>query len=367
MATKSRIVESSFRLGAGRYIQESGATRRLGEEVTRLHAKKPLIVGGHTALSLALDNLTDSLKSVGMTYEVWEYPYFCNRREAEEYAAYATKNGFDCFVAVGGGNICDLCKLAAQHADLPVITVPTSGATCASYTPLSVTYTDDCRANGSVHLLREVSAVLADMDILCRQPERLFASGVYDAMAKLIETKQRLQSMTEDTVDIGLASSYTLSTFIYDKMTELLPQATEDIRAGRNTKAVYDMEYMVIAVTGVISGLARGSNQCALAHKIYETARLLYPAEVRDKLHGEMVAIGLIAQLYYNAESEETVENFCNSMKNNGLPTTLHGLGIPATRETLESFHTALLESSAMAGTNEEEHKKLHEALEIIL
>ena len=55
-------------------------------------------------------------------------------------------------------------------------------------------------------------------------------------------------------------------------------------------KAVYDTVYILIAVTGLISSLARGSNQCAIAHKVYETARFVYPKEAHDKLHDILVS-----------------------------------------------------------------------------
>ena len=43
MATKSKVVEASFRLGVGRYIQEDGAVLRLADEIKLLHCKKPFI------------------------------------------------------------------------------------------------------------------------------------------------------------------------------------------------------------------------------------------------------------------------------------------------------------------------------------
>ena len=55
MATKSKIVEPSFRLGSGRYIQEAGATSLVGQEVLRLRASRPLDLMGEHGEAVAGD------------------------------------------------------------------------------------------------------------------------------------------------------------------------------------------------------------------------------------------------------------------------------------------------------------------------
>ena len=72
--------------------------------------------------------------------------------------------------------------------------------------------------------------------------------------------------------------------------------------------------------------MARGSNQCAIAHKVYEGCRTLYSEEVREKLHGELVAVGVIAQLYYNGE-ETAAADFRKGLIGHGLPFDLPTLG----------------------------------------
>ena len=84
----------------------------------------------------------------------------------------------------------DASKLCAVLGDKPVILIPTSSATCASYAPLSVTYNEIGQPLGTKHHNREVNCVLCDMEILSKQPARLFKSGVYDSLAKLMELNQ---------------------------------------------------------------------------------------------------------------------------------------------------------------------------------
>ena len=361
MATKSEIMESAFRLGTGRYIQEDGAAGRLGEELALLGCNHPYIIHGKTALSVAGEKIAKSLSDAGMEAFYHEYTAFCNPARADEIIKSEAFAACDSVVAVGGGNACDLSKLVAAMSGKPVVTIPTSSATCAAYTPLSVCYNDQNQTIGTTHHVREVSCVLADMEILCRQPARLLLSGVYDSLAKLIEIKQRLVGKTEDEIDIGLRSSYVMSEFLYDRLLENLPHAVEGLKIGRNDKIIYDTVYLLIALTGIISSLARGSNQSAIAHKIYETTRTLFPAEAHDYLHGELVGIGLIPQLIFNGEAEKAAA-FKAQMQSLGMPTTLSEVGIPATPETAKAYTDLIEGSNAMDGTTPEEVALLRKA-----
>ncbi len=365
MATKSKVVEGSFRLGAGRYIQEDGAVLRLAEEIKMLGCKKPYIIHGKRAMAVAVEKIEKSLNDGNIGAVFFEYTEFCNPELCNRIIASPEFAICDCVVGVGGGNVCDASKLCGARAGLPVITVPTSSATCAAYTPLSVCYNSEGQTIGTIHHKCEVNCILADMEILCRQPLRLLVAGVYDSLAKMLEIKQRLDGKSEDEIDIGLRSSYVLSEFMYERLLSDLPKASEDVVNGENTKALFDTVYLTVAVTGVISGLARGSNQTAIAHKIYETSRSLFPHESHSSLHGELVAIGLISQLIYNGEPQKA-EIFKNQMRSLGMPTSLSEAGLEMTADNIKSFTEKIEKSSALAGCSEEEILKFRQAFEVI-
>ena len=366
MATKSKVVETSFRLGAGRYIQEDGAISRIGAEIEKLGKCKPFILGSKTAIKITNELIDRSLGEKNISGVYYTYEGFCNEDHCERIIASEAFQSCDIVIGVGGGNMMDAAKICACLANKPVINIPTSSATCAAYTPLSVTYNERGQKVRTVHHSVEVNVVLVDMNILCRQPVRLLVAGVYDSLAKTPELNQRILGKSEDEIDIGLRSSYVMSKFIYERMLEDLLQAVADTKEGKSTKAVYDMVYLTIAVTGVISGLARGSNQCAIAHKIYEVCRSLYPEIVYPALHGELVAIGLICQLAYNGESEKTVKDFSNQMKSLGMPISLTDVGINADDECMEAVYQKVVSSDAMAGTTETEQERFKKVLNII-
>ena len=366
MATKSKIAESSFRLGAGRYIQEDGAISLIGDEIARLGKSRPFILGSKTALKITKERIDNSLAEKNMSGIYYTYEGFCDLAHCERIVASEDFANCDIVIGVGGGNMMDAAKMCAVLSNRFVINVPTSSATCAAYTPLSVVYNERGQKLGTKHHPVEVNAVLVDMDIICRQPVRLLLAGVYDALAKVPEIKQRLLDKSEDEIDIGLRSSFVMSEFIYDRMLQLLPQVVADTKEGRSTKAVYDMAYLTIAVTGAISGLARGSNQCAIGHKIYEASRSLYPETVYPALHGELVAIGLICQMAYNGDSEEKVNAFRDQMKSLGMPTSLSDVGITVDEECIEAYYQNIVNSAGMAGTSEEEQARFRKTLYLI-
>jgi len=363
MPTKLRIPEDSFRLGAGRYIQCDGAVSLVGEEVCRLGAKRAFVIGGKTALSLTENKIAKSLRENGVDFVFYIYEGFCSKETNAEIMEREDFRSSDVVIGVGGGTVMDAAKYCAVLSALPIINIPTSSATCAAYTPLSVCYTKTGETVGTVHHKTEVNAVLCDMEILSKQPERLLLAGIYDAMAKQYELHQRMLGIDIDYTDIGLVSSYHSSGFIFDFLNRKLDECLADVRAKKNTKTVYDTVYITIALTGVVSGLARGSNQTALAHKVYESLRRLYAEKVRGFLHGELVALGLIVQIAYNGEGGE--EEFRDKLRSLSIPTSVSELGI-TDEGYMDALYEKLVSSTAMAGTTDEEKLRLKQKLLLI-
>lgn len=354
------IREKSFRIGSGRYLQESGILHTLGAEVLRL-GNAPFIVGGRTALSLTRATIEKSVGESCARYRIVEHAGTCNDEDARQLAALALSEEFDVIVGVGGGVLMDFAKMVAHFADLPLINVPTSSATCAAYTPLSVRYTREGRTVGSFHHEREVNAVLADTAVIATQPPRLLLSGVFDAMAKLLEIKHRYRE--EDTeYPLGLDYAYAMAKRSYRDLVEKTETALRDMQSGVVSDAVEQVVFTTVAATGVISGIARGSNQCALAHKFYEITRVLYNEEAKGYLHGELVGVGLLLQNRYNGEDERNRELF-SLMTKYGMPHSVGDVGVARTEESLLAYYERLKNSSSIDKENAEECKRLLAAL----
>ena len=184
----------------------------------------------------------------------------------------------------------DFATLGAALAGLPIINIPTSTATCAAFTPLSVCYTEDGRTLGTAHHKTEVNAVIADPEILICQPPRLLLAGVFDAQAKFLEIKHRYRP-EDASYSLGLDYAYVMAVRSYNELSKKTAACLEAIEKGEVNDAFEQTVYTLIAATGVISGIARGSNQTALGHKFYEITRALYPTESKPYLHGELVGV----------------------------------------------------------------------------
>lgn len=365
MATQYSIKENSFRIGCGRYLQGSGIISTVADEVIRLGCRKPFVMGGKTALSLTREQIEKSLSEKGITASFYTHVGFCCQDTCAEIMATAEFKECDAVIGVGGGTLMDAAKYCAVLSGKPVINIPTSSATCAAYTPLSVCYTRDGRTVGTTHHKIEVNCVIADTAILCRQPVRLLLAGVYDSLAKLYELRQRMLDISVDDGEIGLYSSYHMSEFAADFLNGRLEAIVADVEAGRDSKLASDTAWILIALTGVISGLARGSNQTAIAHKIYYALRTLFPAEVYPFLHGELVGMGLIVQIAYNGESDPI--EFRDRMKRLGAPVCLSEVGVEPSEENIERIRDLVIDSTAMAGTTPEEQARFSEALKLLI
>lgn len=353
------IREQSFRIGCGRYLQGAGFIENCAGEILRL-GKKPLIVGGRTALSLTHNSIEKSVRDSGLEYRFVTHTGSCNDDDAQALSQLCKQDGFDVIVGVGGGIIMDFAKLIAYFADVPVLNIPTSVATCACFTPLSVRYTKDGRTVGTKHFENEVNCVIADTAFLAKQPPRLLIAGVFDALAKYIEIKQRYN---EDSYALGLDWAYVMSQRSFSELTEKTEAALADMKNGNVTRAVEQVIFTTLAATGVISGIARGSNQCALAHKFYETTRSQFFDESREYLHGEIVGIGLLLQNFFNGEANKN-EFLLALMKKYGMPRSVADIGVPNSAQDI--YFEKLKLTSAIDETNENELELLKNGLEYL-
>ncbi len=355
------IKEESFRIGSGRYIQGPGYTERIGEEVLNL-GTSPLIIGGKTALELTKEKIRKSIRENCNKYEFIVHTGTCNEERAKELAELARVKGYDVIVGVGGGVICDFAKLCAYFAHLPLINMPTSCATCAAYTPLSVRYTPEGRTVGSIHYGYEVNGVIADTEIIAAQPVRLLLAGVFDALAKFVEIKQRFNEKT-NVYPIGLDYAYIISKYSHKLLCDITQKCIVDMQNGEITSDVENMIFTTIAATGVISGIARGSNQTALAHKFYETTRYLFPESAKPYLHGEIVGLGLLLQNHFNGE-EENNKVILELMKKYNMPCRMEDICIEKTSEVFDQFYKKICDSSAIE--TEEESARLKTSLQYL-
>ena len=352
--------ESEYKFGAGRYWQEPDVLRRSGAEIRYL-GRRAYVIGGRTALAWAGEPLTTSLDRAGVSYVVEQYNGLTTVQKAAELGRRAQEEHCDVIVGVGGGRAIDLAKMAAAERELPVVTVPTSAATCAAFAPLSILYREDGTYDRCVWHGYEVSAVLVDTNVQALQPPRLLAAGILDAMAKCVEIANGRRELRLEDTPVSLHSAFAFAQYTYELLERCGNQAVRDLQAGQHTKCLDDVVFVNIALTGIISGITRGKGQTAVAHALYNAVRTWFAWEAQEFLHGEIVAVGLLAQLVYNGQEEE-VSKLKHYMRSLRAPCSLAEIGIPATREALDTLYQDIRQRRFMVRDAEHE-ARLQEAL----
>ena len=249
-------------------------------------------VCGVNGMKVAGHKIEEALRNSTIEYEMITFTSTPCLENADDLSRYAKEKGCDMVCGVGGGVIGDTVKLVAEKGDFPLIQIPTSSATCVASTPLSVMYNRDTHGHlGSLKMMKEASLVIVDEDIMIEQPPRLFWAGVMDTMAKMIEITHRLQKMDKNTTPIGFDMAYVISEEVYRFFIEKYDAISDAIAKKEITKDFQLAVFYAIAVTGVISGVSKGSNQCALGHRFYEEIRTYFYHEAKDFVHGELVAM----------------------------------------------------------------------------
>lgn len=353
--------------GCGRFRMEDNLLERCAEEILRF-GRRPLFVCDETSRSIAYDAVAASLRAEGVEPRVLVHGGFCNREDALAVADAGKLDGVDVVLGCGGGVILDFSKCLADIAGASLVTIPTSSATCCSFTPIAVCYTREGRYVSTSHFRREISAALLDTTVLSRQPPRLLAAGAMDAMAKKIEIE------FWDTVpgsggcgggDLPSRIASAVSDAIYDSLDRNIDAAMADLGRGETTPALRDVFFASIVGAGVVSGISGGSRQVAFAHRLYYCLRTLHPERAARRTHGELVAVGLVMQLAYYGHMAEA-EALASRLRGWGMPASMGDLGLPFDADELEACMEYMRGTKTMKAIGESAAPRLREALKTI-
>lgn len=156
-----------------------------GKAIARL-GRRPLVVGGRQALT-QIEPLLRGLHSLGLTVEAAVYGEDCSESALARLGSLAQDHRADLIVGMGGGKALDTAKLLAHHQGCPVVTIPTSGATCAAWTALSNVYSDQGAFRYDVALPRCPDLLILDYDLVKTAPRSTLVAGIGDGLAKWYE------------------------------------------------------------------------------------------------------------------------------------------------------------------------------------
>lgn len=167
------------------YIIGPDAYIRAGA-VLRDYGKKAVIVGGQKAMAAAADKLERELLAAGiqLTGRVWygggRATYECvhDLSQREEIQA------ADMILAMGGGTVCDNCKVLAEAVHKPLFTFPTLASNCSPCTALAIMYHEDGSMKGNYYSELPPRYTFIDTEVVVHAPLEYLRAGIGDALSK---------------------------------------------------------------------------------------------------------------------------------------------------------------------------------------
>lgn len=288
-----------------RYVQGNGIVANLGRYLGFARRVAVLISqGGQRRFGR---RIAESLRRTGIDSIVAIFGGECSVEEVEARveALRGATPPIDGLVAVGGGKCIDAGKCVASRLGVPVAIVPTLASNDAPCSALSVMYAPSGAFTGIEFFPTSPVLVAVDTGIVAQAPPRYLVAGMGDALATWYEART-----CRDNPD-GRCVFGARPTLAADALAEicaatLYADGEAALAAVRRAEVDARLERVVEANT-LLSGVGFESGGVAAAHAVAQALTVL-PALHRDYLHGEMVAIGLLAQLSLEGKPEEARE-----------------------------------------------------------
>ncbi|MBQ3799113.1 MAG: iron-containing alcohol dehydrogenase family protein [Treponema sp.] len=314
------------------YITENGIVARAGEYISA-YGRKAFVISGKTAFAAIKEKFIGSLEKNGISADsVNIFSGYPSQSQFDSYAAKAKEAGADVIVGIGGGRVLDTAKAVGDILGLPVTAVPTVGATCAAWAAVTIQYDDIGRFVNFRNNAHSARLVLADPEVILRSPVRYLHSGVVDTFAKLYEIRPVNESHPENIpFDVALYASG----IAFDRLVAKTISAEKDAEKGVFAGDAKDVVDSIIYLAGFAGSLKTELSQYSFAHPFYHSATRI--TGTHEKLHGEIVATGIIVQLLLEKKTQEELSRALELFRSFGDLFSLTDLGLGESQEELAS------------------------------
>ena len=311
-------------IAPARYIQGRGVLRSVGRYLTLLKPKRAALLMSARGLRGDGATLLASLRDAGIAAVPRTFGGECSLQEIEAQVAALSVERVDCLVAAGGGKCIDAGKAIAFRLGVPVAIVPTLASNDAPCSALSVLYSPEGVSTGAEFYPDSPALVVVDTDVVAAAPERYLVAGMGDAMATWYEARVCLENPAAVTT-VG-ARPTIASCAIGEVCAQTLFREGRAAAAAVVAGVVNDALETVVEANTLLSGLGFESGGLAAAHGVAQSWTAI-PKVHAEYLHGEMVAMGTLAQLMMESRPDEArrVAEFFAAV---GLPIHLGQLGI---------------------------------------
>ena len=320
-ATATEIL--SLTIAPACVLRGQNALSRSADAIARL-GKRPLIVGGSNSLTAAKPYLQPIVEHQQLQSAEIAYGNDCSEASLDRLREAASNHEADFIIGVGGGKALDAAKLLAHQCQIPIVTIPTSAATCAAWTALSNIYSEQGAFQYDVTLARCPDLLILDYGLIQTAPQRTLVAGIGDAIAKWYEASVSSGHSEQTMIVSAVQQARILRDILFQKSAIAL------IEPGSGTwQEVTDA---VVLLAGVIGGIGGAQCRTVAAHAVHNGLTHLLASH--GTLHGEKVAYGILVQLRLEemlqnnqlaASARQQLLKFYGEI---GLPQTLDSLGL---------------------------------------
>ena len=311
------------------YRQDQGAINQLGT-IARPYGTKPfLLVDAFIKQSMGPE-LVSICTDEGLTPTLFTFRGECSPENIASVAAGIKETHSDIVIGIGGGKALDTAKGAIVETGLPLIIVPTIASNDAPTSRLIITYTQEGDFIGPRFLTVNPDVILVDTEIIANAPVRYFISGIGDALVTKFESEQCHRSGAPNFFGTRQTeASLCIANHCYEVIRRHAIGATE---AVAQKKVTHDVD-KVIEANILLSGLGFEGCGVAAAHAIGMAFSII--PEMKGALHGEEVAIGLLAQFVLEGRDAAFIEDMLTFYHKLGLPLMLEDLGLSCVSEKI--------------------------------
>jgi glycerol dehydrogenase-like iron-containing ADH family enzyme len=293
LSTQTSSSLFTLTIAPAKVIRGSGVLPAAAAEIVSL-GSRPLIVAGERTLAIGQENLLPILETQQLHPALASYSPDCCEASLKSLRKAAKEHKADVIIGIGGGKALDTAKLVAQQLQLPVVTIPTSAATCAAWSALSNVYSEDGAFLYDVGLSRCPDLLILDYDLIKTAPQRTLIAGIGDAIAKWYEASVSSGHLQDTLIIAALQQARVLRDILLQKSAAALKEPGSEV-----WREVVDAS---VLLAGVVGGLGGAQCRTVAAHAVHNG---LTHISGHGSIHGEKVALGILVQL----RLEEMLQN----------------------------------------------------------
>lgn len=273
------IAPAQVMRGADILVQAGAAIAQLGQ--------RPLVVSGNQALAVVQAQLQTAANEQSLSLAFASYGADCSEVGLAALRDKVHAHDADVVIGIGGGKALDTAKLLAYQSHLPVVTIPTSAATCAAWTALSNVYSEQGAFLYDVALATCPELLILDYNLIQTAPQRTLVAGIGDAIAKWYEASVSSGHSDQTLIIAAVQQARVLRDLLLQKSVAALQAPGSDV-----WREVVDAS---VLMAGVIGGLGGAQCRTVAAHAVHNG--LTHLLQSHGTLHGEKVAYGILVQL----------------------------------------------------------------------